>query len=305
MLTKYSSQSVAWVDLENPTEEEIRKIMEEYSVNPIVARELISPSFRSRVDLYGNLIYLILHFPRTRDNGKGEDKRDNEIDFVIGKKFIITARYSPIEALHKVSRLFEMNSLLEKSDDRHAGHLFFRMMREIYGSLLHEIDSVRGSIREVESKIFKGREREMVVEISKISRIILDFKSAFGLHAEVLESFEVAGKKFFGQDFDYELHAIIGEYAKIENALRANSEFAGELRDTNDSLLSSKQNEIMKTITIIAFIFLPFSIIGSFFQMNTESTPLIGLPYDWLIAVGIMVSAAFTLFVVAKMKRWL
>jgi len=78
-----------------------------------------------------------------------------------------------------------------------------------------------------------------------------------------------------------------------------------ELRETNNSLLSTKQNEIMKVITIIAFIFLPFSIITGFFQMNTTNTPLIGGPNDWVIVVGTEILVAVVLFTIAKVKKWL
>ena len=73
-----------------------------------------------------------------------------------------------------------------------------------------------------------------------------------------------------------------------------------ELRETNDSLLTTKTNETMKVLTVMASLALPAAIIASVFGMNTKA------PIDnfWVIVGGI---AAFTalLFVFFKYKKWM
>jgi Mg2+ and Co2+ transporter CorA len=66
MISRYNYKELLWIDIEAPTHEEIRSIMEEFDIHPIVADELLSPSLRPKVDHYENLIYLILHFPAIR-----------------------------------------------------------------------------------------------------------------------------------------------------------------------------------------------------------------------------------------------
>lgn len=305
MLTKYTHKNLVWIDLQSPTKDEVRQVMDEYGIHPLVAEELTTPSLKPKVDLYKNFIYLILHFPSLR-RGNPDGTASQEVDFIIGKNFIITARYGVMESLHKFSKIFEVNSILEKSDiGDHAGYLFFFMMKTVYEELIHELDFIKDSIKDIENKIFEGQEMQMVVKISELSRNLLDFKSAMSLHREILQSLEIAGKKFFGTDFDYHMRAILEGYYKIENSILNSSESISELRATNDSLLNAKQNEIMKTITIIAFIFLPVSLITGFFQMNTSSTPVIGTSYDWLIIVSVELFVALILFALAKAKRWL
>jgi magnesium transporter len=304
MINRYTHKKLVWVDLESPNQEELSQIINEFGIHPLVSEELISPSLKPKVDLYKNFIYLILHFPTL---GRAEKANaSTEIDFIIGKNFLITTRYGQVDALHNFSKSFEVNSILDKTDmGDHAGFLFLYMVRAIYQSLIHQLDSIHESIKDIENKIFSGHEREMVMEISKMSRNLLDFKTATDMHKDVLESFEIAGKKFFGSDFDYYLRVILEEYYKTENAIRSNSELVSELRNTNDSLLNARQNEIMKTITIIIFLFLPFSVITGFFQMNTANTPFVGQIYDWFIIVGIEMSLAVILYILARSKKWL
>ena len=82
------------------------------------------------------------------------------------------------------------------------------------------------------------------------------------------------------------------------------TEVLRELRETNNALLSTKQNETMKILTLFTFLALPFTIIASLFQMNTNSTPLVNSNIAWPIIVGTEIFITLILFTIAKKKKW-
>ncbi|MCH8889059.1 hypothetical protein IID26_01380 [Patescibacteria group bacterium] len=305
MINRYRHRNLTWVDMENPTNEEIRLIMDEFDLNPLVADELTSPTLKPKVDFYKEYIYLILHFPAIRHT-HSEGRQNQEVDFIIGKKFIITVHYDTIDPLHKFSKVFEVNSILDRSDmGNHAGYLFFYMIKKLYGAIEHELSFIRDKQVEIENEIFDGREKIMVLAISHLSRNLLDFKQAISVHRGVLESFEKAGNQFFGVDFTHHLRTIMSEYYKVHNEIDELLGSVGELRETNNSLLSTKQNEIMKTLTIMAFVTFPLSLIAAIFGMNTQTLPLIGMENDFWIIIGIMSFTMLLLFTFFKYKNWL
>lgn len=307
MIARHAYKNLVWVDLERPTAEEARKLMTEFNLHPLVAEELVDPTIRPKVEMHSGYIYLILHFPTVRRLRHKKEIEQQEVDFIIGKNFIITSRYDIVDPLHRFAKLFEVNSILERDGNGigdHAGFLFFYMVSHLYTSLLREIETLNDSIQDIETRIFKGEEREMVMQISNVSRELLDFKRAINLHREVLASFEIAGRRFFGEDFNYYLKAISGEYYKVDNAARSSSELIAELRDTNNSLVSTKQNETMRILTIAAFLTLPASVVTSFFQIGARHMPIVGLPDDWAIILGISLATTLLLFAIAKAKKW-
>lgn len=304
MIATYKHKNLTWIDIENPTHEEVRSLMDTYSIDPLVADELLLPTLKPKVDVYRNFIYLILHFPALKHTHRSGTNQ--EIDFIIGKNFIITTRYDSIDPLHKFSKVFEVNSVLDKSDiGDHAGFLFFYMIRKLYKSLEHELEYIADSLEIIEPGIFQGKEKEMVISISKVSRDLLNLRQALQPHHEILTSFSEAGKTFFGKEFSYHLESIVGEYYRIKNAITVNTETLDELRETNNSLLSTKQNEVMKTLTIMAFITFPLSLIASIFGMNTNYLPIVGKPFDFWLVMGIMGFATFLMFLFFKKRRWL
>jgi len=305
MINKYTHKTITWLDIENPTPEEIRSIITEYSIDPSIAKDLHLPTYKEKIEMHDNYIYLVMHFPSIRHSHSGENK-EQEVDFLISKNFIITTRYETIDAFESFQKLFEVNSILDKGImEDHCGFVFYYIMKELYKTVSDEADSLNDSIKEVDGQVFKGKEKEMVSVISNLNRDLLHLNHTTRTHEEIFEALPEMAIKIFGKDFSENCDKLSNEYFRVQGLLNHSIDFLKEIRDTNDSLLNTKQNEIMKTLTIITFLALPFGIITGLFQMNTTNTPLVGAHNDWGIVVGVELLAMIILFIVAKTKKWL
>lgn len=311
MIKEIKFRGITWIDLESPTRSEVDDISRKYKIHPLVVVELTEPSQRSKVDLYKSYIYLILHFP-TCQICFGEHKKENlaetqEVDFIIGKDYIITTHYEAIESLEASAARLESEADEAHEDAEgpiHAGFVFYHIMKHIYNSLEEGLHFINSSLKTAEKKIFRGGEKSMVKVLSEINHNLLDFRWALKSHREILASLEDAGLDFFGARFGYHLRAISGEFEKLWNMLGSNRELFLDLRDTNDSLLSIKTNEVMKTLTILAFVTFPLSVFTSLFGMNTDYLPLVGLPGDFWLILGIMIFSVIVMFSFFKYKKW-
>jgi magnesium transporter len=303
MLKKQNYKAITWVNSESPTKDEARQMMEEYNLSPEVAQDILLPTFKDKIVSLADYVYLVLHFPAFKHTHSKSHRQ--EIDFVIGKDFIITNRYESIDSMEKYAKIFEVNSILDKNQNEiGTGELFVAMIKTIYQSLSDELDSINYLLREAEKNIFAGKEREMVFELSRVGREIINFNHIIIPQGDILETLKKDGEKIFGKHFSLQLSGIINEYYKITKTLENVTEVLRELRETNNSLLSTKQNEIMKTLTIFTFFALPFSIITGFFQMNTIKTPIVGGEYGWFVIVGIELTVLLFVFLIAKKKKW-
>lgn len=295
---------MTWIDLVAPTHGEVRQLMQEFGLHPLVAQELLVPSQKSKVDKYEDHIYLVLNFPALHISHHGH--AEQEIDFVIGKNFFITARYENVNHMHSFARSFEADAIVGNPRGHLRGHhLFTSMMKSLYHGLTVECDVLSERLMEIEERIFSGDERSMVARISHVGRTMHNFKKTLTPHREMLSSMELPGEKLFGREFVYYLHSILGEYNRVERTLENLYLSLVELRETNNSLLSTKQNDIMKTLTVLAFFFLPLSFVAGVFGMNTEHNPIIGNQFDFWIIFSGMVMVAVSFFLYFKRRDWL
>ncbi len=304
MISKYTYKNLKWIDLESPTDEEIISLVREYNLPPLVGDELARPSFRSKVDKYNDVIYLILHFPMLK-GGKGGGMQ--EVDFLIGKDFLITTHYSTIDPIHEFTKIFETNAILNKSRGigAHAGFIFYYLAKELYRYSADRLEEIDEELDTIEKNIFDGKESEMVEFISQTNKNLLDWKRSLRFHGEVLASLERAGDEFFGEKFSYYLSSISSEYRKVQSIIDGHRDTLNDLRITNDSLLTDKTNETMRTLTIMSFVIFPLTLIASVFSMNTIKTPLVGIKNDFWIILSIMAIAVLTMYIYFKRKKWL
>jgi magnesium transporter len=305
MVTRHTGKAVTWVDLESPTRAELRAVLEEFSIDTRIEEEIISPTPYPVEVSFPHYLYLILHFPTTDPSGAA---RNQEIDFIVGKKFIITVRYEVIDSIHNLHKVFEAEELLGLPGGvATAPDLLERIFRRLYGAIREEIEYMAGTLERIEADIFAGKERMTVQRISKAGRILLRFETAIMRHREPLQIFlsEICTTAFFGKTFSEHAQHIQAERDHAASLVASYRSAATELRNTNDSLLSSSQNEITRTLTILAFATFPLSIIVGVFGMNTSHLPIIDSPYAFWIILGIM-AVTVTIFIgYFRWRRWL
>lgn len=271
MLTRLVHRNLTWIDLERPTKDEVDAVLREFHVHPMLADELVLPSIRPKAEVHGNSMYLIMHFPsRTDDHERLIEK---EIDFVIGKDFIITAHYENFDPIYEFQKMFRVSSILAKHHiGDHAGYLFCSMIKTIYRDLELRLEDINNDLKKIERKIFENKESLMVREISETHRRILDIKQTIRFHEETLRTFSAASKQFFGGNYGYEMESVASEYYKVSNTLDGHKEILKDLKETNDSLLTTKTNQVMKVLTFITFTALPFSLTTGILGMNAAFT---------------------------------
>ena len=304
MITTHKYKNLIWTDLESPVVEDIKILMQKYNIPPIVADELLKPTLRPKVDIYGHIVYLILHFPIYDISRKVSEPC--EVDFILGKNFIITAHYKSIIPLHELVKTFEVGMLLGESHfAKSPGRLMFLIAKKLYDYALRQLEHIHAKISEIEERMFTSQEKEMVKEISYVQRDVLEFQRAIHAHGSVLKSLYETDDKITGKDFIHYLNNMISELARVENLLGNSKETIELLRNTNDSLLSSRTNEIMKTLTVMAFVTFPAMFLATLFSMNTTWLPIVGLPGDFFIVLLLMTAGAFTAFLFFKKKRWI
>ncbi len=302
MISKYTYKKLVWIDVQKPSKEEIDRLREDYQIPLVVCDELLSESARAKVETYDNLIFMIMHFPTK--NPTISDTLDQEVDFVVGHNFVITVHYEPVDALNVFSKQFNVGSKLEQGKEiSHAGYILHFISKELYLSVNRSLSEMNGWLKEIEKNIFAGYEEKMVISISNLNRVIIDYTQSLRFHQETLRAFQAAAKDFFGQEFSYDLTRMMGEYNKVQHLLDGHKELLKDLRETNNSLLDTKTNKTVKKLTALSFIMLPLTLIVGIFGMNM-SMIYIKSSFHFMVVIGSMAFLGAIMYWYLKAKQW-
>jgi len=298
--------------------------MREYDIDPLTMHELLEPSLKPRAEDNDEYLYLVLRFPSIRDD---KMLSEQEIDFILGKDFLITTRYQAIQSFEELKKILETHSVTSSADGiedeqdslianskyKYATDLFFELVAGMYDIVERQIDEVRDDLEDIEENIFNEKEREMVFALSNTGRDILNLRQALDPHDNILQSLKGQIEKYSSKDHKSSLRLIENMYYKLQKDTQQLWQSLNELRETNNSLLTTKQNEVMKIFTILAFVTFPLSLVSSIFGMNTEYIPITGLHLnilgfeikDFWVVISLMTLATILMFMYFKKKRWI
>ena len=305
MIFRHTHNKTTWIDLESPTEEELASITREFSIGARIESELTAPTPLPLVAGEAGLTLLVLHFPAFA--GESGESRDQEIDFVVGKHFVLTVHYEIVEALHLLRRLFETEEALRDGGNLPTEMLLEVLFAHLFAAVRDHGQHIAQEMVRVENEMFDGHERKTVREISSVSRAFLHLEATLASQEEPLERFlrTLTRPQFFGETFSDRAGRIAAMRNQAQRFLLTHRAVATELRETNAALLETRQNEIMRTLTVVSFILLPLELIAIIFAMQLPGIPLHENPNGfWIVIAGLAVFGAFlTLF--AAYKRWI
>ncbi len=307
MITTHTHRGLVWVDLQSPSDKEVSDIVKKYNLNPLVGEELKDSPSPAKVNFFKDYILVVLTLPVRIHSGSSYEIVDREVNFIIGKNFLITSKSETVEQLEYFAKIFDANAALDKENSiEHAGHLFYYMVQRIYNGMHQDLENIRDALRTAESHIFNGDERKMVEVLSFLSRELIDFKqTAHGLH-DVWTDFTSYTEKagLFSAEFFTYIHSIKEESNHINEKIVNSRELLADLRETNDALLNTKQNEIIKVLTLVSFIFYPLTFIASVFTITGVDVPLTKTPDGWWIICGIMLVVAVGIAIYFQKRGW-
>lgn len=304
MITRHERGGVTWVDLEHPTDEEAEAVRAEFDIDARISREITSPTPYPAFAAFGKAAFVVLHFPAPKVGG---EFKDQEIDIIVGKAFLITAHYEVVDSLHKLNKDFETEELLGVESIPGADALLEVVLYRLYGAIRNDITRVADLLARVERASAKENEQTLVRSIATVSREFLHLENLLAREEQPLSAFveTLALPVFFGAEFLARGKHVLAERTRLMYLVSTYRATATELRENNMALLTATQNDVMKKLTVVAFITLPPTLVAALFQMNTSDTPIVGSAYDFWIIIGIMFALSCVLTLIVVRKRWL
>ena len=165
--------NIKWVNIENPTKEDIEKLREDYKFHPLDLEDVLHTTQRSKIDKYKTYFFLILMFPVYNRETKQIDP--TEVDFFVSKDFIITIHHGNLPPIKNLFQICQSNeSAKEHTFGDSTNMLLYNILKKLHLYINPMLDHVVLDINNIKKNIFTGSEKEMVKQILEIRRNITD-----------------------------------------------------------------------------------------------------------------------------------
>ncbi len=288
------STKVTWIDIQNPTREDLNALARKFGIHEIIIKELEVPSVRTHLEFYENYIYFVYDFPVY--NLIDQVSRRAELDFVITRDAVVTVHYDPLEPLLPVKKM-QFETPFE---------LLFAILQSTFRFEERELRHIREKVEVIGDELFQDKEKEMLRKISFMKRDISEYRIIVRSAGHTLNSLRDHGVEWWGPSARVYLNDLVSENMKVVSQIEDYREAVDDFERTNSQLMNAKTTQVMKTLTSFSFLTFPFVLFATIFSMRVPGMPFESSPaYAFWIIVGIIVVGIVALAVFFRRKGWL
>jgi magnesium transporter len=299
--------AATWIDLLDPSADEVRAKAPRELEEPAVQRLLAPPEHEDepRPTLVGHGDYVFGVFLVAVAEPDEDSVYYQEIDLVLAHDTLLTVRKTPPGGKPACDL-----SALGKVQTDSAGMLAYRLLDEIAERYLDLVDTLDEEIDELEDRVeeqpaglTRSRISSLRHDLLHIRRTLSPMRDA--VRRVIDNTVEVEqGPEVFPHDVEVAFNAAYDKFLRASDGLDLARDLLAGVRDYSQAKIANDQNEVMKRLTVIAsLLLLPTFIVGLYGQNFVDIPELrwhAGYAYVWGL---IVVTTALQLWWFRR-KRW-
>ena len=303
------TKNVKWIDIVNPDEQDLLYLKENFKFHPLDFDDIATPSTRVKIDEYDSYHFIILLFP-IFNKERGEIK-PAEIDFLIGKNYVITIHDGSIKTLtNLVHNVHQYDNIRNQYLVDGPGFLLFSILELLFKRSGPILDKINSDINESGKNVFE-LSIDTLEKMSKLKKNIIIYRRIMKMHGYVLSKLARSTKDYlvFKDAKTYFQNLI--EYAEnIWDVLTADKESVESFEDTNQSLGTHRINDILQVLTVLSVIIsvlaLCTDIMIFFERTNIEKSLGLGSDFHLFLFITTVLSIlTAVLLYFFKRRKWL
>ncbi len=257
-----------WVDLAHQEQDETAYLAEHYHFHPLDLDDCLSRKQLPKLDEYKDYLFLIFHFPIY--NKETKISTYGQLSAFVGANYLITLHKGELKTLVKMFRDCEINEDTRQQNFSYGpSYLLYNILDRAVDSYFPILDKIFSLVEGVENTVFDVNV-EAAQEISILRRDIITQRRIIWPMRVMFSELGAKLKRFTTADMSAYFGDLMDHMNKICETLDECKEIIEVYKDTDFVLSTDRLNRIMRVLTIIATIVLPFMAISSLYGMNVH-----------------------------------
>ena len=289
-----------WVDLQEPTPDDLEQVQREFHVHPLVMEDVIKGRQRPKVDCYGDYFYLVCYAVT-----HGNDLTDfvpSQLNILVGDSYIVTIHSNEIAILSETLSRWEKGP---RHHEEGVGFLLYFLLDSVVDDYFPVLDSVDERIEALEQSLFTGsQEEEALREIFRLKRSLLAIRRVIAPKRDMVNQFLREERPIFAPSTIVYFQDVHDHVIRVVDALDSHREMLTGTLEAYLSIQSNRLNVVMKKLTVLATVVGGIGVVLGAWGMNLDHVPFKGTPWGfWAVLAGSAALAMVGLLGAWKM-RW-
>jgi len=273
------TDGVWWLNMNNPTEEEIRAICRAFGVHPLTIEDIEKQETREKIELFPSYYFACFRSFQIVEEAEGREYEPLNVYVIVFREGTLSFSFAPNSHAAQVrKRITALKDYVALSSD----WICYALIDDIVDSFAPEIHRLDNETDNIEDSVFVARTDDMHVFLRQIGlcrKNVMGLMKLLGGKADVLrgftkrcnENYNVTPRMDIGlylgdiQDHVVTMMSNLGHFEKILS--RSHSNYLAQLSIDNITQ-GNQSNKVLSKITLLASILVPLNLVCGMFGMN-------------------------------------
>lgn len=307
MILENRYRKINWILVTNSTKSNLGYLNKQYGIDNEDLELTLPPLQRPRLSVRDDYLIMILQYPYY--NAETQEIRSSEIDFFIGKNFLITVSDGNLPKLNEFFDTIEDDpKAVAKNSRNDLGNLLYELLSQHLFYLYPMLDTMSQDLDTLEDEIMAGLpiKGKTINDILRMKTNIVSFRKAMQSHKPVINRLIENADDYFTSKklIDY-FENLVNHTTEVWTTLSHYQDTIDALHETYKTFVDFHTNQVIKTLTFISVIVFPLTLLAAIFGMNTRFTPLVEHPQGFWIIIIFMLAGVVAMWSFFKYKKWM
>ncbi len=289
---------ILWIDLENPTSEEIKTILEGvFQFHPLAIEDCVTPSSLPKIEDYEDYLFLVMH---AVDFKRRDKFVTTELDLFIGKDYLVTFHSTPLKSIQgAIDRATKSSGIIARGPDRLA-HTVLDLLVDNYQPVMTELAA---ELEEIEESVLakESSSKSFIAEILQVRGDFSRLRAIAGPQRDVIERLARGENKLIRPTMLPYFRDLRDNLVRLDAIAASYHERLMMAFDIFLNKAAFEANEGIKFLTALTAVTLPAVIVGGWYGMNFDNMKELHSSHGYFWATT--GTAVATLFMVLYLKK--
>ena len=290
-----------WVDLDNPTDDELKFVLEGvFQFHPLAIEDCVAPNSLPKVEDYEDYLFIVTHaidFTRT------EKFNTTELDLFLGRDYLVTFHRQPLRSVKTLAdRMLKAAGPGPRGPDRIA-HSLVDLLVDNYAPVLEEL---RAELEEIEESVLarESGQQKLVNELLHVRGDFTRLRTIVRPQRDVIDRLARGDSKLIRAKLLPYFRDLRDNLARLEETAANYHERLMMAFDIYLNKAAFEANEGIKFLTALTAITLPVVMVGSWYGMNFDHMAELKSVHGYLYAGAFTLVSTIVMVIYLKKKRW-
>ncbi len=288
-----------WVGLHEPDELLLEKLQDEFGLHDLAIEDAHSAHQRTKLEAYGDSLFLVVQTAQLIDG----ELEFGETHIFLGPRYLVTIRHGASLSYAPARRTCEQTPELLAHGPSYG---LYGVLDFIVDNLLPIVRDFREEVQQLEQDIFGDTFKSSTVRrLYDMQRDLMTLRLAVAPLQDMLQQLIRLHPNLIPEELHAYFRDVYDHAFRVNEAIGAMREMLTAAINVNLSLVSLRQNEVMKKLAGWAAMLAAPTLLTSWYGMNFQHMPELGQPWAYPAVIVVMGGVVGGIYAVLKRARWL